>query len=218
MPKHRLKEYLTIQGVQYDERKKTYRCPNPLHNDESPSAVLYKKGKHADYPVLWCPVCNEAWSVIDVAMMLHGFKEYPETIEHVKSVLNISEIPNSSPVKREEKKHEPEIIPVSHSDRRKYYNGDYIKKIAAEKGWGDVVAVWEYTDKNDMVTALDVRFENAGKKTVITWTYNGKLKHYGVESQIYNLYESNLDYYCHDQIQTQKHPSIESAHHFQHQH
>ena len=189
MPKHRLKEYLSIQGVQYDERKKTYRCPNPMHNDESPSAVLYKKGKHADYPVLWCPVCNEAWSVIDVAMMIHGFKEYPETIEHVKSVLNISEIPNSSTVRREEKKPEPEIIPISHADRRKYYNGDYIKKVASEKVWGDVVAVWEYTDKNDMVTALDVRFELEGKKTVITWTYNGKLKHYGVEPQIYNLYE-----------------------------
>lgn len=187
--KFRLKEYLQIQGVQFDAKKKTYRCPNPAHNDESPSAVLYKKGKHADYPVLWCPVCNEAWSTVDVAMMIHGFKEYGETMEHLKSVLNISEIPNSSPVKREEKKHEPEIIPVSHADRRKYYNGDYIKKIAAEKGWGDVVAVWEYTDKNDMVTALDVRFENEGKKTVITWTYNGKLKHYGVEPQIYNLYE-----------------------------
>jgi hypothetical protein len=189
MPKHRLKEYLAIQGVQYDERKKTYRCPNPLHNDESPSAVLYRKGKHVDYPVLWCPVCNEAWSVVDVAMMLHGFKEYGETMEHLKSVLNITEITDNSSTKREEKKPEPEIIPVSHEERRKYYNGDYIKKIASEKGWGDVVSVWEYTDKNDMVTALDVRFENEGKKTVITWTYNGKLKHYGVEPQIYNLYE-----------------------------
>jgi len=189
MPKHRLKEYLAIQGVQYDERKKTYRCPNPLHNDESPSAVLYRKGKHVDYPVLWCPVCNEAWSVVDVAMMLHGFKEYGETMEHLKSVLNITEITDNSSTKREEKKPEPEIIPVSHEERRKYYNGDYIKKIASEKGWGDVVSVWEYTDKNDMVTALDVRFELDGKKTVITWTYNGKLKHYGVEPQIYNLYE-----------------------------
>lgn len=187
--KFRLKDYLIIQGVQFDVKKKTYRCPNPAHNDNDPSAVFYKHGKHADYPVLWCPICRETWSVIDVAMMLHGFKDIPETMEHLKSVLNYSEIPNSSTVKREEKKPEPEIIPVSHADRRKYYNGDYIKKIASEKGWGDVVAVWEYTDKNDMVTALDVRFENEGKKTVITWTYNGKLKHYGVEPQIYNLYE-----------------------------
>lgn len=184
--KFRLKEYLQIQGVQYDERKKTYRCPNPMHNDESPSAVFYKHGKHSDYPVLWCPVCNEPWSVIDVAMMLHGFKEIPETLEHIKSVIGIFE--HTEPVKKE-KKPEPKIIPVSHADRRKYYNGDFIKKIASEKGWGEVVAVWEYTDKNDMVTALDVRFELEGKKTVITWTYNGKLKWFGVEPQIYNLYE-----------------------------
>lgn len=184
--KHHLKDYLTLQGIQYDSRRKTYRCPNPAHSDESPSAVLYKKGKHADYPVLWCPVCNESWSVFDVAGMIHNIKEFPDMVEHVKNSLGVVEYEKP---KKTERKPEPEIIPVSHDDRRKYYNGDFIKKIASDKGWGEVVSVWEYTDKNDMVTALDIRFELEGKKTVITWTYNGKLKWFGVEPQIYNLYE-----------------------------
>ena len=179
--KFRLKEYLQIQGVQYDERKKTYRCPNPAHNDESPSAVLYPKGKRADHPILWCPVCNEAWSIFDVAGLIHNLREFSDMAESVKNTLGIIDMP--------EKKPESKIIPVSHADRRKYYNGDFIKKIASDKGWGEVVSVWEYTDKNDMVTALDIRFELEGKKTVITWTYNGKLKWFGVEPQIYNLYE-----------------------------
>jgi len=81
-----LPEYLRLKGVHYDPRRKTWRCPNPSHQDTNPSAVLYDR---QEKPVLYCPVCNKCYDLFNIESMLTGETHFPEVIKSVKRCLGV---------------------------------------------------------------------------------------------------------------------------------
>lgn len=186
--KSRLKEYLQIRGIEV--KKNILKCPNPYHADATPSAVFYSKGKNSPHPNVWCPICQQTWNIFAVAALLDniGKDDFEAQLKSVSDTLRITVPEMGTPAP---KKPDKPVIPISHDKRREVYKADFIKQKASEKGWGtDITGVWEYTDKDDMVIGIDVRFEGGEKKKeVITWYYNGSLKWFGAPVMLYNLYE-----------------------------
>ena len=98
--KRRLKDWLYHKGLLQSD-KKTLHCPNPSHNDDHPSAVLYD---NPDIPVVYCPVCEKSWTVIDVCGMVEGLSAFKDIIKSVRNTLNITEPTKEQPRDTERKK------------------------------------------------------------------------------------------------------------------
>jgi len=186
--KRRLREFLQKRGVEYKASTKTWRCPN--HNDADPSATLYDK---QDIPMFYCPVCEQSWTVIDLAGIMDGVTETKDKIEAVKKTLGIvdDKYPPESVKNRD--KYQPEsvktnAVPLTLEQAREIYQKSEIQKVADKSGWGQIVKSWPYHDQHGNIIAMDVRFENEKGKQVVTWYYNGKTiatKNY--PKLIYNL-------------------------------
>lgn len=79
-----LPEYLRLKGVQYDPRRKTWRCPN--HDDKTPSAHGYFK---QESPVLYCPVCNKCFDIFNISGLLIGSTDFKTQIADVRRTLGV---------------------------------------------------------------------------------------------------------------------------------
>lgn len=157
--KNRLAEYLSLKGIEYNKRSKTYKCM--FHSDENPSATLYENaGGH----VLTCHVCSKSYDIFNICGQLENLSSFPDQIKSVKRTLGIYDDTET------EIKH----VILSLDDARKIYTRENIEKISGRTEWGEIKQTWKYLDKSGNVQALDVRFENNGKKSVITFWYDGK--------------------------------------------
>lgn len=172
--KKRLREFLDKRSIVI--KKNILRCPNPSHEDVHPSAVLYD---NEDIPRVYCPVCDESWSVFEVAGFYDNLTEFSDKLKSVRNTLNITDAQD---------KKEKTPLPFPENKRDEF--NKKIESLAQEKGWGDIKGSWKYKNKNGQVVALDVRFEKEGqRKNVITFWYDGKFKWYGSPVFIYNLDE-----------------------------
>jgi len=182
--KKRLREYLEKRGVAYNKAKKTWRCPK--HSDDDPSATLYD---NQETPYLYCPVCSENFSIFDVAGLLDGTNDFTKMIESVNQTLGNVMPEKKSSAPKEKKKSEP--ISIDQERVKEVYKKEVITKLGIEKKWGSFVFAWGYTDKDNKIIAVDVRFEDEKKKKdVITFFYDGSLKWFGAPIIIYNLYSA----------------------------
>lgn len=190
--KHRLLEYLQRKGI-YPNDKKLYRCLK--HQDENPSVVFYPKGKYADYPVLWCPICQETWSVFDISGLLNNTTDFKEMKKDVMETLNITDDYESEPVSKN-KPVKPEPVALEVEEARKVYTKDRIielykmskhSRINKEKAY--FVKSWAYRTSDGKIIGMDVRFEDGEKgKDIVTFWYNGKsLKSASAPVLVYNL-------------------------------
>jgi putative DNA primase/helicase len=191
--KSQIEAFLLAAGVEYDPKRKSYRCPNPNHADERASAHLYRDSNR-----LYCPVCAEkpGWDVFDVAGFLTGEKEFPKLREYVERMLGT--VP-SSPTRQAAtaQKPRPKKPPVAlHPDRAKsVYTVEEFQRRASMAGWGTFASSWEYRDANGIILAVDVRFERdaAGpsvvqEKTVVTFWFDGReLRTQGAPVLVYGL-------------------------------
>jgi len=171
--KRRLRDFLVARGVEYDEKNKTWKCPG--HNDEHPSAHLYED---QDPPRLYCPVCAESWTVIDVAGHLDGLTEFKDMLKAVRDTLHIT------PPTR---KREPLALPIE--EAKKIYTEERVYELVKDKIPGKIVGKWPYHTVSGDIIGIDIRFEADGKKTVLTFWYDGHLRFAKAPVLIYNLKE-----------------------------
>lgn len=182
--KPRLKEYLTIKGIQIVNKNGAQRihCPEPAHPDLEETAIYY-----SDSNTIHCPVCGTTWDIFEVAGLICNLHTFPEKINEVKKTFNI-------PIDKPKNK---KYIAISYDQAKKIYtsekllsmcefvgknisknNGDNPVKTGSEAmrlAWGDkITGAWPYKNKDGQVELVDARFEGAGKKTVISFYYNGK--------------------------------------------
>ena len=156
--KNRLAEYLSLKGIEYNKKSKTYRCM--FHSDENPSATLYENpGGH----VLTCHVCSKSYDIFNVCGQLENLSSFPEQLKSVKNTLGVYD-----------DKIDTKFVTLNIDDARQIYTRENIEKISSRTEWGEIKATWKYLDRSGNVQALDVRFENNGKKSVITFWYDGK--------------------------------------------
>lgn len=182
--KLRLRDYLQIKGITYNQKRKTWRCF--FHDDNDPSATLYE---NPDGHQLYCPVCTKSWNIFGICSKVEGIpdtkEDFPKLLESVRKTLNIP-ILESAPEPKTKKKKEKYPLPFP-EDKREAFNKK-ISDIAKEKEWGEIKGSWKYFDKDGKTIALDVRYESQGeRKNIITWWYDGKLKWYDAPIFIYGL-------------------------------
>lgn len=172
--KNRLAEYLSLKGIEYNKRSKTYKCM--FHSDDNPSATLYQNaGGH----VLTCHVCDKSYDIFNICGQLENLSSFPEQLKSVKNTLCIIDLdyPTVELNPKGMKKHLSEsvdFVTLNLESARQIYTRENIEKISGRTEWGEIKQTWKYLDKSGNVQALDVRFENAGKKSVITFWYDGK--------------------------------------------
>lgn len=192
--KKRLREYLNKRGIAITNKKPpTLKCPNRGHGgDENPTAVLYE---NQDTPAVHCPKCNYTASIFEVCGMIDGIPDtkesFPEKLKSVKATLGLETMPIEKTIEHKKK---PKTAPVSLplEEARKIYNTEFILKKGIELKYGtEIKGSWKYTDIDNNIIALDVRFEGADvKKSVITFWYDGKnLRWSNPPILIYNLHE-----------------------------
>lgn len=180
--KPRLKEYLTAKGIQIVNKNGAQRihCPHPDHPDLEETAIFYDTNIH-------CPVCGTTWDIFEVAGLICNLHTFPEKINEVKKTLNI-------PIDKPEKK---KYIAIPYKQAKKIFTSEKLLSMCEFKGkmtsknngdnpvktgleamrlaWGDrITGAWPYRTKDGLVELVDVRFEGTGKKTVISFYYNGK--------------------------------------------
>lgn len=172
--RRRLREFLQARGVKYDQNKKTWRCP--AHQDEHPSAHLYDE----DPPRLYCPVCDKTMSIFDVAGHLDGFADFKDMLRAVRDTLGI---------KAPKNKREPVALALEAA--RSIYTEEKVYKLLADKIPGKIAGHWSYHNKRGDIIGVDIRIEGEGKKTVLTFWYDGKsLRFAKAPVLIYNLKEA----------------------------
>lgn len=170
--KSRIRDYLSIRGVAYNQSKKTYRCPNPSHADEDPSAVVYDNTH-----LLYCPVCNEKYDIFKVAELLDNEPDFKKNIASVENTLCIVLTEPHKEKPKAEKKPDTKHISIPKDKIGEEYKKqkEFFAKVGRENHWGELKTAWQYTDINGDCIALDIRYEDeTGQKDVITWYYNGK--------------------------------------------
>jgi hypothetical protein len=178
--KNRLAEYLSLKGIEYNKRSKTYRCM--FHSDENPSATLYQNaGGH----VLTCHVCDKSYDIFNICGQLENLSSFPEQLKSVKSALGIynaepePRIGKDTSIHSESRRLSGGHVTLNIDDARKIYTRENIEKISGRTEWGEIKQTWKYLDRSGNVQALDVRFESVNpdgmtKKSVITFWYDGK--------------------------------------------
>jgi len=186
--KPRLKEYLTHKGIQIVQKNGAARihCPAPDHTDNEETAVVYAPGAKNNYNI-WCAVCGTSWDIFEVAGLLCGLQSFPEKVNEVKKAFGI-EI---------EKTNEKKYKAIPYEQAKKEFTtkrllqicefvGENVSKnrgddpvlcgsAAQQLAWGDTITgAWPYLNEDGLFELLDVRFEGAGKKTVMSFYWTGK--------------------------------------------
>jgi transcription elongation factor Elf1 len=93
--KLRLKEYLERKGISYNQKLKTWRCPN--HDDQRESATLYE---NIDGGILTCHVCGKSWDIFQVSGIINNLPEFKDQLKEVKDTLGTQQekpIPKTQP-------------------------------------------------------------------------------------------------------------------------
>jgi hypothetical protein len=172
--KHRLSDYLHLKNIEF--KRGFYRCPNPAHNDKTPSCKLYN---NSDGQVLTCmSQCNATWDVFDIAGLLINSSHFPDQKAEVERTLGIIS-DDFVPTKTENPKPEkvkPEYVSIPIEKIDEVYNDTEILHYANSKGYGDKIA-GKFPCLNEdgsMVKGIEYRFEGMGKKTVFLIYYSGK--------------------------------------------
>jgi hypothetical protein len=171
--KHRLSDYLHLKNIEF--KRGFYRCPNPAHNDKTPSAKLYN---NSDGQVLCCmSACNSTWDIFDIAGLLINSDKFPEQKAEVEKTLGIMSDDYTPPKAEKKKPDQPTHISIPIDKLNEVYNDDKILEYAKEKGYGDRISGKYicYSSDGKSVAGVEYRFENAdNKKTVFLIWYNGK--------------------------------------------
>ncbi len=195
--KTRIESFLSSAGVEYDARRKKFRCPNPSHADEHASAHLYR-----DTNLLYCPVCSASWDVFDVAGLLGAGNDFPARKRYVEERLGVpADAPGagagrgaSAPKAGRPPKSKP--VPLDRDKARDVYARAEIERRAEMAGWGTIAGSWPFLDAEGRVMAVDVRFERPaeasgksgpGKAVVTFWYDGGELRTQGAPVLLYGL-------------------------------
>lgn len=192
--KEKLLEYLEKTGIPIDYKKKPPVCLCFVHEEKTPSMVIYPDSVN-------CFGCGYKGDIFDVAGKLNNLTEFPDQLKEVRTRLNLSSKKKSTPApkkKRENKKINLLSLPLE--EARKVYNENDVQKLGDKIGGGigKIVQAWPYTDKNNNIIAVDFRFEKGQEKNVITFYYSADTKKVRSTSSpplIFNLYQllQNLD-------------------------
>jgi len=183
--KSRLKEYLSLKGVQIIQKTGASRihCPSPDHPDANETAIYYK-----DSNSIHCPVCATTWDIFEVAGLICDLHSFPEKINEVKKTLGI-------PVEKKKKKN---YVALTYDEAKQIYttkkllsmceyigrqtskkNGDNPIKTGEEAmllSWGnEITGAWPYFNKDGLIELIDIRFEGTGRKAVISFYFTGKV-------------------------------------------
>jgi 5S rRNA maturation endonuclease (ribonuclease M5) len=182
--KLRIREYLEKSGIQIENKKVEPKCICFAHDEKTPSMVVYDD--HVN-----CYGCGFNGDIFDVAGKLHNLSEFKDQASNVKEVLGYADpSKKKAPVKKTVKAKKIESFPVSFPKDKalEIYTPESIQKIG--KSFGELKTAWPYTDKDNNIIALDVRFEKGKEKNVITFWHDGKsIKVKNSPNLIFNLYE-----------------------------
>lgn len=178
--KPRIREYLEKSGISINTKKKppVFSCLS--HNDKNPSALIYDE-------YVFCPVCGWKADVFNVAEKLHGLSDFKEQLKNVEEVLGYAQRKIKTKTKKS-KINTKEPFALSYDEAKGIYKKEDLQIIG--KSFGEIIQAWPYTDKDNNIIGVDVRFEKEGKKQVITFWYDGKEVQTKDRPQlIYNYYE-----------------------------
>ena len=190
--KEKLLDYLNLTtDVQTSKTPPLLSCPNPLHNDEHPSAVVYQKSRGDQSDTVYCPVCGESWDVFDVAAMQTGLSNFAEIKKYVVEKLGGTVYTKKMPQPKKIEKKPTTLTPLDVAKAKTIYSRTAVQSLADRmqggKGVGKLVKVWPYKNKDGKVVLIDARFENQKGKSVISIYYNGKtLQSSGYPICVYN--------------------------------
>ena len=199
-----LENYLNYCNVAI-QKDGQMRCPNHAahkNNDDNFSAHLYYNNRNGK-PIVKCFSCGFAGDIYDVAGILNNEKDFIKQYKIIDGILGSGEIEmkkkysksgsrsgrdNSKPAK---------YVAVERGNAHLIFCRDAINESREKSKYeiireGKIKGTWYYTDKNNDIIALDVRFELFGidgkiKKTVTTYWYDGrKIRSSGKINLIYN--------------------------------
>ena len=169
--KHRLSDYLHIKNIEF--KKGFYRCPNPAHDDSTPSCKLYN---NQDGQVLTCmSVCGTSYDIYDVAGLLINSDNFIEQKKEVEATLGIIDTSDYKPtVAKNITVEKPVSIPIEKIDE--VYNDEQILHYAIKQEYGDTITGKYicYDASGENVNGVEYRFEQSGRKTVFLIWYNGR--------------------------------------------
>lgn len=190
--KAQLRKYLSLRGIEVREvdGAQRMRCPDPGHNDEKPSCVVYEE-------TIYCPVCEFTADIFDTAGLLNGLNTFPEKLKEVQQTLGEIE-PYTTLYKSQNKKSKSKKkkmfavpVPVPYDDRNKIFDADMLLARGKKNGWGNKIAGgWAYRNESGNVILVDIRFEGGERaKNVMSFYYDGEK----VRSKAYPIILYNLD-------------------------
>jgi hypothetical protein len=188
--KPRLREFLDRKGIEYKERTRRWRCPNPSHADEDPSCTLYNDGDSKAN--LTCHVCGVTWDIFDVAGLLEGLTEFPDQLKAVQQTLGDTSVKPKPKKNKTKRQPPPPPVALTREKANEVFNAVSLVNSVKKFKWldGDVrfVKVWPYLNADGLIELFDVRFENEhNKKAVITFYWDGKvMRSAGAPVLLYN--------------------------------
>lgn len=181
-----LEKYLQRNSIEINYKKKPPRisCLLPGHVDNDPSAIIYPDS-------IYCPVCSKKYDIFEVAGLLNNTTNFIEQIKAIEESLNLGSSIDD-PVKPSKVKEKFSVsIPLKYEEAVKFYSSPYfIKKGLELNGWGEVIKVWPYRNRDGDIIGVDVRYEKEGKKTIINfWNDRGYISHTKSPPIIYGEFE-----------------------------
>jgi len=203
-----LERYLTYNGAVI--KNNMFSCLNKSaheNGDQGPSVSIFRNRKTGRLNAN-CFGCDFGGDIFDVAGWFNNTKDFKQQYEIIEKLYGSPETLPDPPENKKHKSKKDDTVKLVSLDLdranqvyskeeinsvREYAKSDIIKT-------GEIKDRWPYTDKDNNVCAVDVRFEGVVKnkngvekneKQTVTFWYNGKsLKFTGSFNIIYNLFES----------------------------
>lgn len=198
-----LERYLQHKGFKI-ESSGQLNCifpENHSNNDKNKSAKIYDNSGHQR---LKCFGCHYDGDIYDAIGHLEGLKDFKDQYKFIDELYGHSSIKQPSKEKKKTSKstqfkpfpieNKKEIYSKIYSEKAINYNRSFSKQTVVNSG--EIKGGWRYTDKDNKIIAVDIRFELVGEKgeiekKVVTYWYNGKkLLSSGTFAIIYNLYNA----------------------------
>jgi transcription elongation factor Elf1/tRNA uridine 5-carbamoylmethylation protein Kti12 len=181
--KLRLKEYLERKGISYNQKLKTWRCPN--HDDQRESATLYE---NIDGGILTCHVCGKSWDIFQVSGIINNLSEFKDQLKEVRDTLGTQERPEEKPLTKTQlsdttkKEKKPVPVVLDRDVAKTKYTREKILKLykmsqrsKLNKDKVQIIKTWPFINQDRKIMGMDVRLEDgSGDKEVLTFWYNGK--------------------------------------------